>query len=153
MVRKQYSKSEIKKLLEEYPFVKKFVTKKSQVVEEDDFLRINGESLFFFKEEKLIPTLHSLLKEINLLPYVVVDKGAIKFVANGADIMRPGIVGCDSFDKGAFVVIIEETYKKPLAVGIADYNSIEILEMKEGKVISTIHFIGDSIWEKSQKSK
>lgn len=151
MFRKQYSKSDIKKLINDYSYVSKFIDKKSQVVLEDDFLIINNEVLFFFKENKLIPTLYALLKDTTLLPEVIIDKGAIKFVANGADVMRPGIIGCNDFKENDFVVIIEETYKKPLAVGVALFDSNIILEKKQGKVISTIHFIGDIIWEKSKK--
>jgi PUA-domain protein len=148
MSRKQLSKSDIKKLLDENKYLEKFISKKSNLAMDDNFLLIDNKPLFFTFENKIIPTLPILLKDITTLPQVIVDKGAIKFVVNGADIMRPGIIGCDDFEKDSFVVIIEETYKKPLAVGQVLFNSKDLLEKKEGKVIKNIHFIGDLIWEK-----
>jgi PUA-domain protein len=148
MSRKQYSKSELRELMSKFSFLEKFIDKKSNVAREDEFLLIENKPLFFFKEEVLVPTLSVLLKGVNVLPMVVVDKGAIRFVVNGADVMRPGIIGCDEFSKGDYIVIVDETYKKPLAVGQALLCSNDLLQAKEGKVIKNIHFVGDIIWEK-----
>lgn len=148
MGRKQLSKSDIKKLLEENKYLEKYITKKSNIAIDENYLLIDNKPLFFMFEEKIVPTLPILLKDISILPQVIVDKGAIKFVANGADIMRPGIIGCDEFNENDFVVIIEETYKKPLSVGQVLFNSKDLLDKTEGKVIKNIHFVGDLIWEK-----
>ena len=73
--------------------------------------------------------------------------GAIKFVVNGADIMRPGITEIqDGIEKDKFVVVIDEKNKKPLAVGLALFNSQEMQTATSGKVIKNIHFVGDEIW-------
>ena len=150
MVRKQYSKSDVKDLIKQYSFIEQFLSKKTNVVRDDDFLLVENKIMFFFKDEVLIPTLPTLLKNSNLLPQVIVDKGAIKFVVNGADIMRQGIIGCDNFDKDSFVVIIEETYKKPICVGQALLSSEDLLNSTSGKVIKNVHFVGDIIWDKSK---
>lgn len=148
MARKQLSKSDIKDLLSNNKILEKFIDKKSNVVLENNFLFINNKPLFFYHENKLIPSLKILLEGASILPKVVVDKGAIKFVVNGADIMRPGIVRCDEFTNNSIVVIIDETYGKPLAIGLVSLNSEELMKEKEGKVIKNIHYIGDEIWEK-----
>jgi len=107
---------------------------------------VNRLPMFFQHEELYAPTLKAL-QEHDLLKRVVVDMGAIKFVVSGADIMRPGITRIDpGIGKGDFVVIVDETHGKPLAVGIAAYSSEEMQASDSGKVIQNIHYVGDHIW-------
>ena len=82
-----------------------------------------------------------------ILPTVTVDMGAVKFVVNGADIMRPGIVDIGTFDSGEFIVIIDVNNKMPLAVGIANMDSSEMESVSSGKVVKNIHYVGDEIWK------
>lgn len=130
-------------------FLSDLVEKKSNVVEEDDLLFVNKELVAIRFDGNLVPSLKLLLSKPDLLPKVVVDKGAIKFVVKGADIMRPGIVNAEEFGKSDFVVIVDENFKKPLAIGKTMFDSKTLLEMKEGKVLLNQHQIGDKFWEKS----
>lgn len=149
VVRKQYSKSDIKQFLEQTSFAQQYVDKKSQLVEDDGVLYLRGEVFALLVEEEWVPSLRLLLKNPSLLPHVVVDKGAIKFVVNGADVMRPGIVRVDAFEQGAVVVIVDEGYGKPLAVGKALFSTEELMAQKGGKSVTMLHHIGDAYWEKS----
>ena len=73
--------------------------------------------------------------------------GAIRFVSNGADIMSPGIVDADENIKpNDIVFIVDETHKKPLAVGLSLITGPEMVENDSGKAIETKHFVGDKIW-------
>ncbi len=144
-MRKQFSKSDVKQFLTEHSFAADFMDKKSNVVQEDQVLIINKEPLFLLIDNQWIPSLRLLLKKL-VLPKVVVDKGAIKFVVNGADVMRPGITTCDEFVQFEYVVIVDETLGKPIAVGQALLASDRLLEEKGGKVIKNLHFIGDEYW-------
>ena len=73
--------------------------------------------------------------------------GAVRFVVNGADIMRPGIVEIQAgIEKDDFVAVVDKNNKKPLAVGIALYSSEEMRVMASGKVIKNIHYVGDELW-------
>ena len=111
-------------------------------------LYINHQSAFFYYENKLVPTLHHLLKAPALLKTIVVDMGAVKFVVGGADIMRPGIVSIESeISAGDFVVVVDVNNKKPLAIGIALFDSSAMQEMKAGKVVKNIHYVGDDVWK------
>jgi PUA domain protein len=113
----------------------------------DKVLFINHESAFFSYENKLVPTLHFLLKN-SLLKKIVIDMGAVKYVVSGADIMRPGVVEIESeIMSGDFVLIIDVNNKKPLAVGVALFGSAEMREMKTGKVVKNIHYVGDDVWK------
>ncbi|WP_181685331.1 RNA-binding protein [Halorhabdus salina] len=78
---------------------------------------------------------------------VTVDAGAIEFVSNGADVMRPGITEADeSIEAGDLVVIAEEVHGKALAVGRARVDGAEMVG-KEGKVVDTVHHVGDDLYE------
>ncbi|TFF87393.1 MAG: RNA-binding protein [Promethearchaeota archaeon] len=112
----------------------------------------DGEFLLFKKDYILIPSLKAILNEKLDLPKVVVDTGAIKYVVNGADIMRPGIVEIDDeIEKDSYVKIVEENYSKALAIGKSLYDSNVIKQMKKGKVVKSIHHVNDKIWDFLEK--
>ncbi|MCD6492629.1 MAG: pseudouridine synthase, partial [Archaeoglobaceae archaeon] len=78
---------------------------------------------------------------------VVVDEGALKFIMNGADIMKPGIVYADeNIKKGDFVYVAVEGKETPIAVGIALTNGKEMTDGK-GKAVKNIHHLKDKIWK------
>jgi PUA-domain protein len=78
---------------------------------------------------------------------VTVDAGAIEFVSNGADIMRPGIVEADEqIAAGDLVVINEETHGKSLAIGRAKVPGDDMVG-DEGRVVESIHYVGDELYE------
>jgi PUA domain protein len=95
----------------------------------------------------VFPTLKGLLEHPFPERKVVVDSGAVPFVVNGADIMRPGIVTVtDDIRTGKPVQIVEERHGKPLAIGIALFDAGELRAKTSGKVVKTIHYIGDDLW-------
>ncbi|RMD57573.1 DUF1947 domain-containing protein [Candidatus Woesearchaeota archaeon] len=151
---KQLSKSGILNLnkeIEEQYGIKEFFSKKDNVRIADFKHEIvvvkDNTPLFFYYEGKIVPTL-KLLLENNILKRVTVDMGAVRFVTSGADIMRPGIVDLDhSIKEGEFVVIVDETHGKPLAVGKALLCGEEIFRSESGKVVKNIHYVGDSLWK------
>lgn len=78
---------------------------------------------------------------------VTVDAGAIEFVSNGADIMRPGIVEADpEIEPGELVVIVEETHEKALAIGRARTEGADMVG-EEGRVVDSLHHVGDELFE------
>ena len=107
---------------------------------------IEGRPLLMLVEDQPFFT---VLGAIEMMPYkrlVVVDSGAVRFVVNGADIMKPGIVSADpEIAVGDLVVIVEERHNKPLAIGRA---LVAGTEMKgEGKAVKSLHHVGDVIWK------
>jgi len=116
--------------------------------ENQKLLVINKIPAFFYYENQPVPTL-KYLQTNSLLKKVVIDMGAVKFIVNGADIMRPGIVEIElGIEKEEFIVIVDVNHKKPLAVGIALLDSVEMQGIKTGKVIKNIHYVGDEIWRR-----
>jgi PUA-domain protein len=150
MKKRRYSGKEVKELdryLEERYGLSGFVKKKDKVELIDEaLLTVNGENSFLFIDDDYVPTLKVLLAN-DLLKKVVVDMPAVKFMVNGADVMRPGIKEMGEFKKGDYVVIVDETHGKPLAVGKALFSYDEISNMEKGKVIKNLHYVGDWIWE------
>ncbi|MFH1439083.1 MAG: PUA domain-containing protein [Candidatus Woesearchaeota archaeon] len=160
-MRKQLSKKEIKELAEDIETkigLTDVISKKDNVIMEDDTIVVNGTIRFFYKANRIIPTLKFIISLGDVfsdkfrsanLKTITVDKGAIKFVVNGADIMRPGITKIDDgIDNDDFVIIIDEEHRKPLAIGISLLDSEELKAAKEGKVIKNIHYVGDDVWKK-----
>ncbi|MEM2878745.1 MAG: PUA domain-containing protein [Candidatus Hadarchaeales archaeon] len=102
--------------------------------------------LLFEHEGRFCPTVHALL-EGAVLPRVTVDMGAVPHVAAGADVMAPGVRRADpGIVAGVCVAVVDERHGKPIAVGIALVDSGEMVAPK-GKVIRTIHHVGDRIWK------
>jgi malignant T-cell-amplified sequence len=104
------------------------------------------------KDEKGSPEIYfPLLKDAWILPSrpsITVDSGAVKFVVNGANIMRPGITKIEGdFASGDIVVVKEEKYGKAIAVGSTTISKQEMEETKKGAVINNLHYAGDKYWE------
>jgi PUA domain protein len=78
---------------------------------------------------------------------VTVDAGAIQFVSNGADVMRPGIVEADEdISEGDLVGINEESHGKFLAIGRALVDGTDMTGNK-GRVVDSLHHVGDELYE------
>jgi PUA-domain protein len=115
-------------------------------------LLLDGDIVFFESEGRLIPTLRALLEGIVQIPQVTVDMGAIKFVVNGADIMRPGITQVDDkVRENGIVAVVDERHGKPLAVGISRLSAADIRAATSGKVVKSVHHINDELWDFSKQ--
>lgn len=152
-IRKRYylQKKKLKKVTKELGDYSTLISPKSKVeiLESDlyDIILVDGRPLIMMIDEVPFPTIKGALELELTKKYVVVDMGAVKFVAKGADVMSPGIVGADpDIKEGDFVIIIEETHRKPLAIGKALISGQEMVEKNEGKAVSAIHYIGDKLW-------
>jgi len=78
---------------------------------------------------------------------VTVDKGAVSFVINGADIMRPGVVSWDSeIKKGEHVIIREETHGKAIGIGTSLWDGGQFEKETSGKCVKSLYFVGDDVW-------
>ena len=78
---------------------------------------------------------------------VTVDSGAISFVSDGANVMRPGIVeATDDIESGDLVVVVEAQHGKALAVGRAETPGEEMVG-DSGKVVESLHHVGDDLYE------
>lgn len=104
------------------------------------FLGRKGESDYFplLKDESILPS----------IPSVTVDSGAVKFVCNGANIMRPGITKIEGeFKAKDLIVVKEQKYGKMIAIGSANFSRTEMESATKGPVIANLHYVGDKFWE------
>ncbi|MBW9223506.1 RNA-binding protein [Methanothermococcus sp. SCGC AD-155-E23] len=145
-------KKELKKILEELRDtlgveIPGKVKGELVVVDKYEVVLIDGEPTAFKVEGRFYPTLHCIMRYNVERGRVVVDMGAVKFLAKGADVMAPGIVDADeSIKEGDIVFAVDETHNKPLIVGRALMDGATMKNARRGRAIKTLHHVGDPIW-------
>ncbi|MBW2972019.1 DUF1947 domain-containing protein [Candidatus Woesearchaeota archaeon] len=144
------SKKEIKGLNKEidssYHLEDFFDTDDFVTMAEDTYILKDGEVMFFYKEDLLLPSLKLILQK-NFLKNVIINMGAVPFIAKGADVMRPGVVGVDAYvEEGDMVAIVDENNLKPIAIGQSLFSKQEMQSMEVGKVVLNLHHVGDEAW-------
>jgi len=150
-----------KKILEQYPNIEDFIPdilpKKdaSKLIKCHDHIdilaRSDGELLFFrHREGNWIPTLKLLHQYPFMLPWMRTDKGAIRFILSGANIMCPGLTSpaakMSTVDKGTIVAVMAEGKKSSLCIGITTMSSDEIKRSNKGIGIDNLHYLNDGLW-------
>jgi PUA domain protein len=121
-----------------------------------EILETNADVALYMVNKKLMlmdtgdwvfPTLRGALQCPFPERMVTVDAGAIPYVVNGADVMRPGIVTVsDDVVAGSPVQIVDERHKKPLAIGVALMDGPAIRASAQGKMCKNFHHVGDELW-------
>ncbi|KAG3257514.1 MCTS1-like, partial [Ictidomys tridecemlineatus] len=125
------------------PWLNQIMPKKDPVKivlchEHIEILTVNGELLFFRQREgPFYPTLK-------------VDKGAIKFVLSGANIMCPGLTspGAKLYPAAVdtIVAIMAEGKQHALCVGVLKMSAEDIEKVNKGIGIENIHYLNDGLW-------
>ncbi|KAI8441077.1 hypothetical protein MSG28_009341 [Choristoneura fumiferana] len=150
------------RLLELYPHLENYI---DQVLPKKDTFRIvkchdhieimvnsAGELLFFrHREGPWMPTLRLLHKYPFFLPMQQVDKGAIRFVLSGANIMCPGLTSpgarMSPVEKGQVVAVMAEGKQHALAVGMTSLSTDDIAKVNKGVGIENCHYLNDGLWQ------
>jgi len=109
------------------------------------FVSLDKRYTFVETGEETVPFLGSQ-ETLSLFPSARVDEGAIKFVLNGADVMRPGIRSFDDFGAGRLVVVREEKKGRGIAVGRSLLSSSEMARVQKGPSLKNLHYVGDRFW-------
>ncbi len=155
------SSKEVKKLIEELKArfgntLDAFMGTKPQIERivldnSEELMAINKIVSFWKRGDIYVPLLKLLIDCVVQLKTIVVDMGAIKFVTNGADVMRPGIRRIDpTIRAGDIVVVVDENNARPLAVTQAMMDAAQMEGTKAGKVLKNLHTINDFLWEFSK---
>jgi len=101
-----------------------------------------GPEYLIIKKGTYLPHLKSLAEDS--FKSVYIDKGAIPFLLNGADMMRPGIQKIeDGFKKGDIVIVRDENHNKALGVGFALFSSVDMQKQEKGKSLNIFHYFND----------
>lgn len=134
------------------------IPKKSQIISlkcEDRIQLYSLENevvLFQHFDDDLIPTLKVVHKYPECFPKVQVDRGAIKFVLSGANIMCPGLTSAggklpeENLEEGSIVAVYAEGKEHSLAIGKLLMSTDEIKSKNKGHGIEVIHYLGDGLW-------
>lgn len=105
-----------------------------------------GPMVFVEAKGRFTPFLGSP-EALSLFHSVTVDEGAIRFLLNGADVMKPGIRKLDSWgEAGKLVVVKEEKKGRAITVGEALVTSDEAAAMTRGPCLKNLHHVGDEYW-------
>ncbi len=99
----------------------------------------------FINNEFMLPFLGKT-DILDKFPSITVDPGSIKFICNGAKILRPGIVKFERFAKNEIVAVKDERFAKYLSVGLALDDSSVAEKLQKGYVVDNLHFVGDKFW-------
>ncbi|WFD43671.1 translation machinery-associated protein 20 [Malassezia psittaci] len=161
------------KILEQYPdtlgandgaLLEQLVPKKEPMTvvkfkrEHVQILLVKGVPMFFqHYDGPWLPTLHILHQYPTLLPWIQVDRGAIKFLLSGANVMAPGLtsagghlpdpkLGETPLKKGTPVAIRSQGKTLEVAIGSLLVDTEEIASQGKGNVVDNVHYIGDDLW-------
>ncbi|MFC6975426.1 RNA-binding protein [Halomicroarcula sp. GCM10025709] len=112
-----------------------------------DVVLVDGDPLVLYVDDEPFLTVEGANDYPPQKHVVTVDAGAISFVSDGADVMRPGITEADDdIAEGDLVAIAEESHGKVLAIGRAMTDGGDMVG-DSGKVVSSIHHVGDDLFE------
>ena len=114
---------------------------------DDDVIIITGIGLKAIKTGNSYLPFLTETEILKKFPYVMVDMGAVKFMCNGANVMRPGITNYTQFEQDSVVCIVEESQHKFLAIGKSCVISTDMESMSKGEIVKNMHYISDKYWE------
>ena len=81
------------------------------------------------------------------------DKGAIRHIFSGSNVMGPGLVSegakmpDKSIEKGQPVAITAEGKKHAMGIGFLSRSSDDIQKEAKGEAIECIQFLNDQLWK------
>ncbi|XP_077983879.1 malignant T-cell-amplified sequence 1-like isoform X2 [Glandiceps talaboti] len=111
-----------------------------------------GNEVLFFRQRDgpYFPSLKLLHKYPIILPQQRVDRGAIRFILSGANVMCPGLTSAGATlipaEKDTAVAIMAEGKEHALAVGVMKKSTNDIKEINKGIGVETIHYLNDGLW-------
>lgn len=113
----------------------------------------NGDILFFkHRDAQWIPCLRLLHQFPFILPWQQVDKGAIKFVLSGANIMCPGLTSpgakmTRNLERERIVAVMAEGKQHAVAIGLMKLSTEEIRNINKGVGVENLHYLNDGLWQ------
>ncbi|VDN37967.1 unnamed protein product [Gongylonema pulchrum] len=146
------------KILEQLPLLEDHIAdilpRKDTFPEHVELIADCDGRMLFIKPRDIpyIPSLRLLHMYPFILPHEQVDKGAIRFVLNGSQIMCPGLTSPGaklnlSVPKDSVVAIMAEGKRHALAVGLTKMSADEIQTVNKGVGIENLHHLNDGLWK------
>ncbi|CAA3008637.1 malignant T-cell-amplified sequence 1 homolog [Olea europaea subsp. europaea] len=93
-----------------------------------------------------------LFADPNVMKKLQVDRGAIKFVISGANIMCPGLTSAggaldDEVEAETPVAIMAEGKQHALAIGFTKMSAKDIRNVNKGIGVDNMHYLNDGLWK------
>ncbi|CAG5102008.1 Similar to MCTS1: Malignant T-cell-amplified sequence 1 homolog (Drosophila melanogaster) [Cotesia congregata] len=120
------------KLLELYPYLESHI---DQIIPKKDSFRL----------VKCHDHIEIMVNDPFFLPVEQVDKGAIKFVLSGANIMCPGLTskGAKMTQVSKGTAVMAEGKQHALAVGVTTLSTEDIAKINKGVGVENCHYLND----------
>ncbi|KAI7821793.1 PUA-like domain-containing protein [Kickxella alabastrina] len=151
------------KLVEQFPglepHIDEILPKKVNLIQikcKDHFTlyAIDNEIMFFQHfSDPITPTLRLLHQYPDILPHVRADRGAIKFVLSGANIMCPGLTSAgawlpeENIPEDTVVAVMAEGKEHALAVGVMKMSTDDIKSINKNTGVDLIQHLSDPLWK------
>eukprot|EP00389_Voromonas_pontica_P002235 GDKH01003310.1.p1 GENE.GDKH01003310.1~~GDKH01003310.1.p1 ORF type:complete len:181 (-),score=23.53 GDKH01003310.1:98-640(-) len=109
--------------------------------------------LFFqYRDGPWVPTLRLLHQYPTMMPRMQVDRGGIKFVIKGANIMCPGLTSkggrMEDVPADTVVQLVAEGKEHACAVGVTTMSTADIRAVNKDVCITNYHHLGDGLWSR-----
>jgi PUA domain protein len=117
---------------------------------------LDGHVLFFQHfDDALLPHLRLVHAYPHCFPRVMVDRGAIRFVLSGAQLMCPGLTSPgawlpdkeDEIEEGTVVAVGAEGKETACMVGILKMGTEDVKRVNKGVAVEAGHYLGDGLWK------
>jgi PUA domain protein len=160
-IKNSVQRSIINQILEQYPLLEEAIEtilpKKSMLVAKAQdgvqLIVVNNEVVFYnHRDGPFMPTLKLVHKYPTMMQRMQTDKGAIRFVLGGANIMCPGFTSPGGsiptpLEAGTPVAIYAEGKEHAMAIGILKMSTEQIKTVNKGIAVETIHYLMDGLWQ------
>lgn len=160
-VKNSVQRSIIGQIVEQYPLltdaIEHILPKKSLLVakcpENVQLVIVNDEIIFYNqKDGPWYPSLRLVHKYPAMINKMQVDKGAIRFVLAGANIMCPGFTSPGGslpveVDAEQPVAIYAEGKQHAMAIGLTKMSTQDIKTVNKGIAVENIHYLMDGLWQ------
>ena len=117
------------------------------------FIKV-GEQIAFIemRDKPIIPMLRLLHQYPDMMDKMQCDKGAIRHIFSGSNIMAPGLTSeggivAEHLEIGAPVAIMAEGKSHAMGIGFLKQSSTEIREKSKGMAIDLIQYLNDQLWK------
>lgn len=151
----------ISQIVEQYPLlenaIEQILPKKAMMVakaqDNVQLIVVNNEIMFYNQDGgPFFPTLKLLHKYPTMMNRMQVDKGAIRFVLAGANIMCPGFTSPGgrlpvSIEAEQPVAIYAEGKQHAMAIGLTKMSTDQIKSVNKGIAVETVHYLMDGLWQ------
>lgn len=160
-IKNSVQRSIISQIVTQYPLLEEAIEhilpKKAMMIgkcqDNIQLILVNDEIVFYNQDNgPFYPTLKLLHKYPTMMNRMQTDKGAIRFVLGGANIMCPGFTSKGGnmpveLEAEQPVAIYAEGKEHAMAIGLTKMSTEQIRSVNKGIAVETVHYLMDGLWQ------